>query len=163
MVTNRQTSETDRGDIGGGGGGAWEACTLCLDVLASKIRKVITGRNEVVAKVMFLQVCVCPQGGRVSASVHAGMPYPLPPVETPRMERPPPGTRQTPRMEDPPLPETRQTLPGDQADPPREADSGIRSTSGRYASYWNAFLLNLVIYTSGNRKVRSYKVIERVE
>ena len=24
----------------------------------------ITGRNEVVAKVMFLQVCVCPQGGR---------------------------------------------------------------------------------------------------
>ena len=25
--------------------------------------------------------------------------------------------------------------------PPREADSGIRSTSGRYASYWNAFLL----------------------
>ena len=31
---------------------------------------VITVRNEV-AKVMFLQVCVCPQGG-VSASVHAG-------------------------------------------------------------------------------------------
>ena len=25
--------------------------------------------------------------------------------------------------------------------PPREADSCIRSTSGRYASYWNAFLL----------------------
>ena len=24
--------------------------------------------------------------------------------------------------------------------PPREADSGIRSTSGQYASYWNAFL-----------------------
>ena len=24
--------------------------------------------------------------------------------------------------------------------PPREADSGIRSMSGRYASYWNAFL-----------------------
>ena len=44
---------------------------------------IFTGRNEVVAKVMFLQVCVCPQGGRVSTSVHAGMPYP-------------PGTRQTP-------------------------------------------------------------------
>ena len=28
------------------------------------------------------------------------------------------------------------------ADPPREADSGIRSMSGRYASYWNAFLFS---------------------
>ena len=33
---------------------------------------------------MFLQVCVCPQGG--SASVHAGMPYP-----PPGPGRPPPG------------------------------------------------------------------------
>ena len=77
---------------------------------------IITGRNEVVAKVMFLQVCVCPQGGRVSASVHAGMPYPprwrTPPRDgepprwrTPPMENPPngepPGWR-TPRMENPP-------------------------------------------------------------
>ena len=77
----------------------------------------VTGCNEVVAKVMFLQVCVCPQGGRVSASVHTGMPCPPPPDQA-----------------DPP--------PRDQADtPPREADSSIRSTSGRYASYWNAFLL----------------------
>ena len=30
------------------------------------------------------------------------------------------------------------------ADTPREADSSIRSTSGRYASYWNAFLLSTV-------------------
>ena len=58
----------------------------------------------------------------------------------------PPGTRQTPLDQTPP-PETRQTPPDqtppqDQADPlpPREADSSIRSTSGRYASYWNAFL-----------------------
>ena len=29
--------------------------------------------------------------------------------------------------------------------PPREADSGIRSMSGRYASYWNAFLFNVII------------------
>ena len=60
----------------------------------------VTGRNEVVAKVMFLQVCVCPRGGRVSASVHAGMPDP------PRTGRHPPRTRQT--------------SPWDQADtPPR--------------------------------------------
>ena len=57
-------------------------------------------------------------------------------------------------------PQTRQTPPGpgrhppDQADtpprpgrpppPPDQADSSIRSTSGRYASYWNAFLLSLL-------------------
>ena len=39
----------------------------------------------------------------------------------------------------------------DQADPPGpgrpppEADSSIRSTSGRYASYWNAFLLTMTL------------------
>ena len=34
--------------------------------------------------------------------------------------------------------------------PPREADCGIRSMSGRYASYWNAFLLTVyVINTTG--------------
>ena len=55
---------------------------------------------------MFLQVCICPQGGRVSASVHAGMPYP-------------PGTRQTPppRNGEPPL--TRQTPPPQNGEPPR--------------------------------------------
>ena len=29
-------------------------------------RKIITGRNEVVAKVIFLQACVCPRGGVLS-------------------------------------------------------------------------------------------------
>ena len=50
---------------------------------------------------MFLQVCVCPQGVRVSASVHAGMPDP-----------PGPGRH----------PPTRQTPP-DQADPPRTSQA----------------------------------------
>ena len=61
---------------------------------------IITGRNEVVAKVMFLQMSVCPQGGRVSASVHAGMPTPQPPSGQacpPGPGRHPPGTRQTPQ------------------------------------------------------------------
>ena len=138
---------------------------------------IITGRNEVVAKVMFLQVCVCPQGGRVSASVHAGMPYPSPPDQTdppdqadpPRSGRPPPdppGTWQTPtpRIRQTP-PGTRQTPPppGPGRHPPRDladtpppgpgrhppqADSSIRSTSGRYASYWNAFLLlHILVFT----------------
>ena len=128
---------------------------------------VVTIRNKLVAKVMFLQVCVCPQGGRVSASVHAGMPDPPdqadPPGPQDQAEHPPPGpgrhppcqadtphARQTPPMPGRHPPSgTRQTTPPDQADtppdqadpPPGQADSSIRSTSGRYASYWNAFLL----------------------
>ena len=77
--------------------------------------------------------------------------------------RTPPGTRQTPpnQADHPPdqadhPPGTRQTPPWDQADTPQnqadhppsppsqEADSSIRSTtSGRYGSYWNAFLFKL--------------------
>ena len=46
------------------------------------------------------------------------------------METPPP-MESPPGMEEPPP----------DGDPLREADSSIRSTSGRYASYWNAYLL----------------------
>ena len=63
----------------------------------------VTGRNEVVAKVMFLQVCVCPQGGGCLPQCMLGCH--------------PPGTRQTPPGPGRP-PGTRQT-PWDLADPPR--------------------------------------------
>ena len=66
---------------------------------------------------------------------------PLPgPGRPPRRENPPgskenpPGTRQTPPGRENP-PGTRQT-------PPREEDCRIRSMSGWYASYWNAFLFS---------------------
>ena len=65
-------------------------------------------------------------------------------VDPPRPGRPPwdqadpPGTRQAPLGSGRP-PRTRQTP--QPPHPPREADSSIWSTSGRYASYWNAFLL----------------------
>ena len=53
-------------------------------------------------------------------------------------EQTPPGSRHPPRT-DPP-----ETPPGaDTPSPPREADSGIWSTTGRYASYLNAFLFML--------------------
>ena len=55
-----------------------------------EIREVVTGRNEVVAKVIFLQVSVR-RGGRVSASVHAGMPCPPQMENPPWMENPPDG------------------------------------------------------------------------
>ena len=52
----------------------------------------------------------------------------------PRSRHPPEQTppEQTPPGADPPS--------SPEQTPPREADSSIRSTSGRYASYWNAFL-----------------------
>ena len=88
------------------------------------------------AKVIFSQACV-------KNSVHGGggcLPQCM-------LGYPPPRTRQTPPGADTP------PLPPDQADPPRpdrpptpspgEADSSIRSMSGRYASFWNAFLLLL--------------------
>ena len=80
-------------------------------------------------------------------SVHIGglpqymLGYPPPPEQTPppqsRGSRSPP--EQTPPGSRHPLPPD-QTHPSGSRPPQREADSGIRSTSGRYASYWNAFL-----------------------
>ena len=71
---------------------------------------------------MFLQASVIlSTGAGGSPSVHAGMPAP--------QTRPP-------LVPDPP--QTRPPHLG--ADPPWEADASIRSMSGWYASYWNAFL-----------------------
>ena len=56
----------------------------------------------------------------------------------------------------------RADTPPEQIPPPPEADSGIRSTSGRYASYWNAFLLkwkllSIVVYSHyANRIKRNF-------
>ena len=88
-------------------------------------------------------------------------------ADTPQTRQTPPRTRQTPPRapgRHPPgpgrhPPGPRHPLgpgrpPPDQADtprpgrPPREADCSIRSTSGRYASYWNAFLLLISLKTS---------------
>ena len=59
---------------------------------------VITGRNEVVAKVMFLQVSVCPQGGSgCLPQCMLGCHPPKDQADTPPGTRQtPPGTRQTP-------------------------------------------------------------------
>ena len=111
--------------------------------------------NEVWGKVIFSVACVKNSVHRGSVSVHAGIPYPpgpgTPPLEqTPfwsrhPQEQAPPGTRY-------PSPRSRHPPPRDQAHPPgadppgsrphlRSACWEIRSTSGRYASYWNAILL----------------------
>ena len=92
---------------------------------------VVTGRNEVVAKIMFLHLSVILFTGG-SASVHAGIP-------PPRRHAPPSPEARTPRKHTPPPPGKHAPHPT----PPPEADSGIRSMSGRYGSYWNAFLFYL--------------------
>ena len=102
---------------------------------------IITGRNEVVAKVMLLQVCVWPQGGQgvcLSACWDARPPQTrqIPPDQayTPRPDRHPPDQTDTPDQADTPtrpgrhppgpgrhpLPWTRQTPPWDQADTPQD-------------------------------------------
>ena len=69
-----------------------------------------------------------------------GRPPPRPGRPPPRPGRPHSGPGRHPPGPD--LPSWTRQTPPDQADPPRDqADSSIRSTSGRYASYWNAFLL----------------------
>ena len=76
---------------------------------------VITGHNEVEAKVIFLHLSVILfTGGRGSASVHAGMLPPPPGADTPRADTPQsrhPLGAETPQEQTPP-PE--QTPPGKQ-------------------------------------------------
>ena len=101
---------------------------------------IITGRNEAVAKVIFLHLFVILFTGGVSSREnrppaertpcpHQGDP---PGKESPPARRNPPG-KETPRQGEP--------LPGKENPTGRENPPPIRSMSGRYASYWNAFLL----------------------
>ena len=60
----------------------------------------------------------------------------------PREQTPPPPRADTPPGTDTPPEQT----------PPRAADSGIRSMSGRYASYWNAFFFFKCVWWSFKQK-----------
>ena len=111
------------------------------------------------AKVIFSQACVCPQGGVCLSACWDIPPGTSPPEEQtppdqshPTGTDPPPQTRppreqalpwdQTPPGADPSREQTppRTRPPWEQTPPPPPGNSSIRSTSGRYASYWNAFL-----------------------
>ena len=81
---------------------------------------------------------------RVCHSVHRGVPDQAPPPGpgryTPRDEAGnPPDQAGTPPDQAGTPPGPGRNPPGTRP-PPGTADSGIRSTFGRYASYWNAFL-----------------------
>ena len=123
---------------------------------------IITGRNDIVAKVMFLHVSVILFTGGGSV-IHpppdkAGRPPQTrePPPDqgepSPPDQGQPPQARETPRTRDNPPRPGRETplrpgrTPRTRENPPLEADFSIRSTSGRYASYWNTFLLVLCVW-----------------
>ena len=111
---------------------------------------------------IFTPVCHSVHGGGgfcLNACWDTNPPGPDPPrpgthhrpgADTPQ-SRPPPGTRSPPDLHTHTPPPSRSppeqtppgTPPGSRHPPPGEADSSIRSTSGRYASYWNAFLFKL--------------------
>ena len=68
---------------------------------------IVTGRNEVVAKVMFLLVSMILLTGGVSASVHAGIPLPLLGADNPPPpEQTTPGSRHPPEADTPPWKQT---------------------------------------------------------
>ena len=119
----------------------------------------ITGCNEVVAKVIFLHLSVIlftggglPQHmlGHPLQSRHPQSRHPpweqTPPVPTPR-SRHLPWEQTPPSLSRHPWADT----------PPPEADSSIRSTSGRYASYWNAFLFENISWNGIFRWVTDTK------
>ena len=82
--------------------------------------------------VMFSQVSVCPRGGACSIACWDTHPQP-------RDQRQTPPWADTPWAETPWVNTPLDRHPHRQR-PPCSVHSGIRSTSGRYASHWNAFL-----------------------
>ena len=131
--------------------------SLISHVFANTSSGVFTGRNEVVAKVIFLHMYVIlfTEGRGLSASVHAGIPTPQSPEQTPpRADTPwsrhPPKSRHPPGNRHPSGADTPLGADPPGADPPgadipqsRHPPGNIRSMSSRYASYWNAFLFRL--------------------
>ena len=99
-----------------------------------------------VAKVIFLHLSVIHSVDRGGVCLSACWDTPLG-ADTPPQSRHNPQSRHPPRADTPPHrsrhpPGTKYTPSGTKYTP-READSSIRSTSGRYTSYWNAFLFSL--------------------
>ena len=111
---------------------------------------------------IFTSVCLSTGGRGVCLSACWDIPPPPeqthpgaePPEQTPPWSRHPPQSRHpsgadTPPEQTPPPPGADTPIPhGSRL--PREADSSIRSTSGRYASYWNAFLFFLCLLPPEN-------------
>ena len=102
---------------------------------------IFTVRNEV-SKVMFLHLSVILSTGRGLPQCMLG--YHPPGANPPKSRHPPPGPGNPPGA-DPPgqTPPRDQALPSPEQTPPEQTPpQGDDCRCGRYASYWNAFLLN---------------------
>ena len=99
----------------------------------------VTARNEV-AKVMFLHVSVCPQGGLPQCMLG----YNPPPPRSKHPKDQPSRSRNTPPEQAPP-----RTRPTPEPDPHRSRlpPPTDGCYCGRYASYWNAFLLEIIFFS----------------
>ena len=124
-----------------GSGGVGCGSTSCMArKFLSSVRKLFA--HELEKFLFYRPQRSCGQGNiftPVCHSVHRGEGVCLSACwDTPPGADTPPGTenRHPPGADTPQSRHTPRTKP-----PPREAESSIRSTSGRYASYWNAFLL----------------------
>ena len=113
---------------------------------------IVTVRNEV-AKVMFLQASVCPQGGGWGCLSQCMVGY-TPGADIPRSRRPPGADtppEQTHPLEQTPPPGSRHHPPGvdtpQSTHPPPPPRDG--HCCGRYGSYWNAFLF-ITVYVNIN-------------
>ena len=84
------------------------------------LHNIFTGRNEVVAKVIFLHLFVILFTGGVSVSVHTGIPHP--PGSRHPLEQTPPRSRHSPPEQTPPRADTsrEQTPPGADTPPPEQ-------------------------------------------
>ena len=101
--------------------------------------------NEVCEGYIFTGVCLSTRGGGVC---HIQPPRADTSLGSHPLGRHPSGgdplSRHTPLGRQPPWADTPgHTRPG-QTPPPPAGYYGIRSTSGRYASYWNVFLFNII-------------------
>ena len=108
--------------------GGWRTCVVFITV-----------RNEV-AKVMFLQVSVCPRGGGRGGLPQRMLGYPTPGAGTPPLGPDPPGSRHPPRSRHPPG-----TRPPRSRHPPWPTATVADSMhpTGMHSCYTECFTLDL--------------------
>ena len=107
-----------------------------------------TARNKFVTRDVFTPVCHSVHSGGVSASGPEGVSASATPwADTPLGRHP--SSADTPSGQTPSCPVDTRIHPPTQCmlgyTPFCTVHAGIRSTSGRYASYWNAFLLVILL------------------
>ena len=111
----------------------WYARVLLMHVHSGQDSLFLPTATKVGQGNIFTGICLSAGGRGVCLSACWDMPNrpdTNPPRSRPLEQTHPPRSRHPPE----------QTTPGSRPHPRQEADFSIRSTSGRYASYWNAFL-----------------------